>query len=767
MGRRATIGLFVANIEDVFCNSICRGAFSAAVEEDVNLLVFPGKYLQNYHPDDPRQCYEYQYNTLFSYGYRESIDLAAVCVGSICSRADREEKDRLLKLFGDVPVLAITSHEEQYAYVKYDNKIGVRQAIEYLVKDQACRHIAMVAGISTNDDAVERLDAYRETLLEFGLEWDDELVIQGDFTQDCVDSTANLLLLRSDIDAIVCANDEMAKGVYRAADRVGRRIGIDLYVVGFDDIAECVQMDPPLATVRADASQMGYESIKAACRMLKEKKKLHITLDTHFVLRESAGYHPYDLHGRLSIFKSMILHNTDLKLICDDVTDYVFRECLWDYQAECQKKVLWTFFQKIFGRYFNGVVKRNSPGDIYLYFMKMIERGVLEYVEEVKFFRVLETVYQIFTEQNKILVERLELHNLLQQLQQCMIERMAVDYNAMERRYTDMYHRTNLITRDIVMFGDETEDSYRNALEKMNELMIQNSYLYIWETPQEHAILDEWNPPEHILLKAFQKKGKLVKVPRTEQKIRTCEFANNPHFNHTERYTYLVVDIYAQSRQLGLYVCDLRYKYLHYIEFITYQLSVAVNSIYSFQRQRDLQKKLEESFEQLKANNIELGTISKSDELTGILNRRGFMHAAQELLAANVKPGQAVMVCYADMDYLKSVNDTYGHDEGDFAIRACARILTNTFGKDGIVGRIGGDEFCVIMTLKRRGQQTRFRHILENVTKCVNEEADKPYAIHLSVGIGEFIFQENMELQAMIEETDELLYQEKKKREEN
>lgn len=764
MKKRITIGLFVANIEDVFCNSICKGAFCAAEEEDVNLLVFPGKYIQHYRLDDPRQVYEYQYNTLFSYGYKECIDLAAVCVGSICSRADEAAKKRLLAELSDVPVLAITSHEDEYSYVKYDNKAGIKEGISYLVKEQGCRCIALVCGGKTNDDAVERTEAYKEALLENGLAVEEDLIAYGNFTSECVECTEELLQRRPDIQAILCGNDEMAKGVYKAAENAGLTIGKDLYVIGFDDIEECLQMDPPLATVKADAAQMGYESIKIACRMLRENKKLQVTLRTEFVPRESAGFQAYDFYKHLSGFKNRIVQSEELKTLCDDVTHYIFRERMGDYQAECQQKVLYTFFQKLFDRYFNGVVKRNSTGDIYLFFEKMILRGILAYAEPAKLLRVFDTIYQIFCEQNKIMSDRLELHNLLGQFGQCIIEEMTLEKRKINQQYIDMYHVTNLITRDIIMFGDESEDSYLNALTKMNGLGIENSYLYIWEQPQTHDREQIWKAPENILLKLYQEKGKFVRLPRTEQKLRTCDFANNPYFNKDERFSYLVIDIYAQTQQLGLYVCDLKYDYLHYVEFITYQLSVAINSIYLFQRQKDMQKKLEESFEQLKANNIKLGTISKSDELTGILNRRGFMSAAQELLDGIQKPGQIVMVCYADMDYLKKVNDTYGHDEGDFAIRSCARILNNTFGEDGIVGRIGGDEFAVMMLLKKEGQEKRYRKILESVTECVNRESNKPYLIHLSVGMREFIYQEQLELKAMIEETDDLLYKEKKKR---
>lgn len=330
-----------------------------------------------------------------------------------------------------------------------------------------------------------------------------------------------------------------------------------------------------------------------------------------------------------------------------------------------------------------------------------------------------------------------------------------------------MYHATNLITRDILMFGGESEDSYRDVLDRMKPLGMKNGYLYIWEEPQECNRMESWHAPESVLLKVFQKDGELVKLPRVEQKMRTCDYVRNPYFDREKRFTYLVIDIYSKSQQLGFYLCDLEYENLHYAEFLTYQLSAAVYLIHLYQCQRRMYRELEESQEQLKANHMESEMMSMSDELTGLLNRYGFMCTAQKLIDCAKACGQAaVIVGCADMDNLKDINGVYGHEEGDAAIRAAAGILEETFGTDGIVGRMGGDEFAVILPQNKKGDEKRYRKVLEEVTESTNKECTKPYRIQLSMGIGEFACREDMEIKAMLEEAGDLLYKEKKKRKE-
>ena len=98
--------------------------------------------------------------------------------------------------------------------------------------------------------------------------------------------------------------------------------------------------------------------------------------------------------------------------------------------------------------------------------------------------------------------------------------------------------------------------------------------------------------------------------------------------------------------------------------------------------------------DQLYSANQKLKEVSRSDELTLTLNRRGFYDAVKE----RVKDNRLIMpitLFYADMDDLKRINDEYGHSTGDEAIALCAEILRQSFRQEDIIGRMGGDEFVI------------------------------------------------------------------------
>lgn len=101
----------------------------------------------------------------------------------------------------------------------------------------------------------------------------------------------------------------------------------------------------------------------------------------------------------------------------------------------------------------------------------------------------------------------------------------------------------------------------------------------------------------------------------------------------------------------------------------------------------------QEGIEQMSENNQRLAEISKTDQLTGLYNRWGFVESVQAITKKPMNYGKEIMVLYADMDNLKIINDKFGHDEGDFSIKEIASILKDAFRSTNIVARFGGDEF--------------------------------------------------------------------------
>jgi len=133
-------------------------------------------------------------------------------------------------------------------------------------------------------------------------------------------------------------------------------------------------------------------------------------------------------------------------------------------------------------------------------------------------------------------------------------------------------------------------------------------------------------------------------------------------------------------------------------------------------------------------------SISETDFLTGIYNRK-YVYEVGRKLFENAKRGTLFLGCaMVDIDHFKKINDTYGHDAGDKVIIALADELTKTFRKSDIVGRIGGEEFCVVLTSPQEVPLEdifdEFRKKVENLSVNVEDEYKNFYDINFTVSIG-------------------------------
>jgi diguanylate cyclase (GGDEF)-like protein len=133
------------------------------------------------------------------------------------------------------------------------------------------------------------------------------------------------------------------------------------------------------------------------------------------------------------------------------------------------------------------------------------------------------------------------------------------------------------------------------------------------------------------------------------------------------------------------------------------------------------------------------------DELTGLLNRRGFMAAAEGEWRRARHDGRAVVATYLDLNDFKAINDTHGHGEGDAVLRAVAGVLRHAFRGADVIGRLGGDEFAVLVVPGGAGGagadpaavERQLRGRIEAQLAHVNaaaRAAGRPYDIGIGVG---------------------------------
>jgi diguanylate cyclase (GGDEF)-like protein/PAS domain S-box-containing protein len=141
-------------------------------------------------------------------------------------------------------------------------------------------------------------------------------------------------------------------------------------------------------------------------------------------------------------------------------------------------------------------------------------------------------------------------------------------------------------------------------------------------------------------------------------------------------------------------------------------------------------KEMEEA---LKKSQLKLAELAITDELTGLYNRRGFMALSQKQLQIANRTKKELFLLYADLDNMKGINDEFGHQNGDLALRDASRILKRFCRESDIISRIGGDEFAVLLT----GSDNEIAIVkrLEQEIKIFNDNSERPYSISISIGV--------------------------------
>lgn len=156
-----------------------------------------------------------------------------------------------------------------------------------------------------------------------------------------------------------------------------------------------------------------------------------------------------------------------------------------------------------------------------------------------------------------------------------------------------------------------------------------------------------------------------------------------------------------------------------------------------------------------------LRTLALVDELTGLYNRRGFDALAEQNLKLAKRTGRQVLVGVADLDGLKTINDTFGHDEGDKALIETAKILKETFRETDIIARIGGDEFVVI-ALEASGDAVKNLtvRLQENVQQH-NSKRDLSNRLSISMGLVCYDSESSSSVDDLVAQADRLMYEQK------
>ncbi len=574
------IALLLGDIRDVYSNEVVKGAMQAAKENGSNLLIVPGRYFQageEYLLGE----HEYQYQTLFTYFTKNNVDMVILCAGSVGYVSDcdgRNSLDLFRKRIGNIPLITISGDAPGVPNVRYDNFSGIHKGITYMLKNQHCKKIAMVGGEKENPDTKERVYAYKNAIVSLGGTVDEELIVYGDFTERSEPLIYDFLKAHPDVDGVVFANDGMAIAGYRSAKKLGRVVGKDIAFLGFDNIEQDNYMDPPLASVDADAYGLGYAAVMESLHYLHTRRAADHIIPSRFVIRSSII-----LHGEQELVKQSLGYGIDKYTNFDDLAKSSFDYFYDARNGDLDRDELFEYFGKFMSDLsaviFAEDITTEQVEELRLSYKRLFEEDENGSINIGKFMYFLEVMEQAMLDHSQNETKQKHIVRISSFAYKYLSYVISLRESNTANRLNNARHEINRISADLIGLQNVSDKTYASVLSKFGRFGVKHCFLYLYDKPIRHEISDEFIPDEALYLKAALNDGELYSPSKEEQKIPISDIFSFA-FSESGEFGYLIMlNLFIRDMIYGVILCDIPYEIFDYHESINSQMNSAIGVI--------------------------------------------------------------------------------------------------------------------------------------------------------------------------------------------
>lgn len=287
------------------------------------------------------------------------------------------------------------------------------------------------------------------------------------------------------------------------------------------------------------------------------------------------------------------------------------------------------------------------------------------------------------------------------------------------------------------------------------ECELSSVYLQLFPTPILVDETDDFILPDKMELYMYYNEEQNSEVYRPEVFYNPHEKIFSSRSIKNSSGIYMLQPIFHGQTHYGFMFCKLNQN-----KFADYEVYLKI-LIHSISNAAEYSAKIAEQ-QSLESDNINLALMARTDELTEVLNRRGFFESGQAVIDLMQETDGNAIVFFADLDGLKQINDKYGHDAGDLAIKVQAQTFKKVFGKNDVIGRIGGDEFGIVAIGAKRNQLDKIHLKIDMYNQIFSKENKLPFVVSTSIGYADL--QKSSVLRNLLSEADKILYEEKQKK---
>ncbi|GEM49018.1 diguanylate cyclase domain-containing protein [Deinococcus cellulosilyticus] len=660
------------------------------------------------------------------------IIVLAASVGVHLSDAELSE---WMKAYHPLPVVSIGRKMEGASSILLDNRPAMRELMKHLIVQRGYRHLAFMRGLPGNHDSEERERVFRQVILEQGLVLDESMIMTGRYASSLAFQEMTRLLQRArELDAVVCANDEMAEGAIQAITALGLRVPQDIAVVGFDDSEEFKHVVPPLTTVRQPFFEQGEEAGRRLLEMVLEGAAAQDSfISPQLVVRESCGSVQMGsaLPQQSEVFRGVLEIQQDL-----------FEQ--FEQVATCPDK------HQAFLTLWKDTLLRRVHLDQEFFVWRDGLSGCVQRVGLASGPEHLAEVLKLGFAAQSILASILQMLHSRNHLLGINSTKMAPELFAVDRH----------------------DDLFRALQGYLEHMGLRHYMLVLYESyestpaPYAHVTLAAGTLC-HMDVGVFSTRELL---PESMQEELSCgSLVMSPLFVNEVHYGYLLYEPPSWGRFDEEGLCHTLSQALQQLEQTLALRSYAENLELQVQvRTRELKAEVAERMkaeQALREANAELQRFAFLDGLTQIYNRAAFNEHLQSQWVNHLRHNRALSLILCDVDFFKKYNDHYGHLKGDECLKRLAQALARSVRNRGdTVARYGGEEFVIILPeTDETGAllvAERIQHEVQQL-QILHERSEIGASITVSIGVATLVPQAGMSPEELIHLADQCLYQAK------
>ena len=730
--KRLHFGVLAASIDDTSQCEILDGIEDFARSNDIHLTVYVGTY----------QTIDYQNILLYEACFAAirnspSLDGLILLSGFITHSYGQDKLCKELAAFPrKIPTISISVELPGLPSVMVDNVSGFAFAVEHLIKVHDKRKIAVVTGPEGHMESNERLEGYKLALSLNDIEYDERYVLPGNFTLESGHKAVCELIDERGLyfDAIAVSDDVTAMGVIDELRKREVLVPATVAVTGFDDEEGSESFIPSITTVKQSFTKIGRISAENLYKKVNGSRvKKTTTLTPALVARQSCGCIERDILDLDPKVNVRAFNSYSLFTFINNSFSNVFQTF-----APQQKVQGWalTLVVKILEKQFSKdnflktvdeiLVDYNHYSEDYAPWqdaMGAMTMGVELYSDEIE---CVSTVLSALIRATTLV------HNI------CTRSRKNKEYALDEMRMV----RRRIASRIASVFDI---DSLAEELHRLLPNLSLNSALI--GLYQNHIITNDPDGNRTIgTLTGFDGNDIITEKISGSNTDSLTDVSEIIDFSFEDnRRSLFFFPLFFEDEEMGVVLLPYE-KEVHTDTYETLRINLS-SAVKGAQMLAKIQ------------------TLSLTDELTGLLNRRGFYQfASSRLKLLSRNPDMITVVFLMDMDGLKNINDTYGHAIGDTAICAFAEILKHTLREVDIIGRLGGDEFVIFSSVRSPFDDLVIMNRIRESLDEYNKTHSPPFK--LSTSIGSVILAEATQecLDAAIQNADSVLYREKTKK---